>query len=115
MPAPTRLKTAASPTAARGDSARVEIDVAIALAVSWNPLVKSNMTATPIVIQSRIAVSCILDRDRLHHVGGVLACIHRRLQQVVDVFPLHELRRVLFAREQVADGRACEAVAFVFQ
>ena len=30
-----------SPTAKRGDIARVEIDVAIALAVSWKPLVKS--------------------------------------------------------------------------
>src|SRR5947208_8767331 len=68
--APTRLKTAARPTAARGERALVEMDVAIALAVSWKPFVKSNTTATPIVIHSRIAVSCILDRDRLHHVGG---------------------------------------------
>src|SRR5204863_198567 len=37
--APTRLKTAESPTAARGERARVEIEVAIALAVSWNPFV----------------------------------------------------------------------------
>src|SRR5438045_4692812 len=113
--APTRLKTAARPTAARGDSARVEIDVAIALAVSWKPFVKSNATATPIVIQSRIAVSCILDRDGLHHVGGVLACIHRRLEQVVDVLPLHELGGVRFSREEVADRGAGEAVALVFQ
>src|SRR5207302_9131095 len=33
--APTRLKTAARPTAGRGDRALVEMDVAIALAVSW--------------------------------------------------------------------------------
>ena len=32
-------------TAARGDSARVEIDVATALAVSWKPFVKSNASA----------------------------------------------------------------------
>src|SRR5205823_4681478 len=82
--APTRLKTAARPTAVRGDSARVEIDVAIALAVSWKPFVKSNATASPIVTQSRIAVSCILDRDGLHHVGRMLACIHRLLEPVVD-------------------------------
>src|SRR2546430_13963639 len=113
--APTRLKTAARPTAARGERALVEMDVAIALAVSWKPFVKSNTTATPIVTHSRIAVSCILDRDRLHHVGGVLACIHRRLEQVVDVLPFHELGGVLLPREQAADCRASEAVAFVFQ
>src|ERR1700759_4826190 len=39
MNAPTKLKTDDIATAARGDIARVEIDVAIALAVSWNPLV----------------------------------------------------------------------------
>jgi hypothetical protein len=40
--APTRFSAADSATAARGLSALVAIDVAIALAVSWNPLVKSN-------------------------------------------------------------------------
>src|SRR5438034_4792931 len=40
--APTRLATAAIATATRGGSARVEIEVATALAVSWKPLVKSN-------------------------------------------------------------------------
>ena len=33
-------------TAARGESARVETDVAIELAVSWKPLVKSKKRAT---------------------------------------------------------------------
>src|SRR5207248_4526436 len=36
---PTRLNTAASARAARGVSARVETEVAIALAASWKPLV----------------------------------------------------------------------------
>src|SRR5580698_7083978 len=40
--APTRFSTADRPTATRGLSALVAMDVAIALAVSWNPLVKSN-------------------------------------------------------------------------
>ncbi len=37
----------------RGGSARVAIEVAIALAVSWNPLVKSNASAVPTTITSR--------------------------------------------------------------
>src|SRR5579875_1831745 len=37
--APTMLKTAAMTSATRGVRARVEIEVAIALAESWNPLV----------------------------------------------------------------------------
>src|SRR4051795_5493835 len=39
--APAKLATDATRTARRGDSARVETDVATALAVSWNPFVKS--------------------------------------------------------------------------
>jgi hypothetical protein len=37
--------TAARPTATRGRSAPVAIEVAIALAVSWKPLVKSKASA----------------------------------------------------------------------
>ena len=40
--APTRFATDAIATASRGGSARVEIEVATAFAVSWKPLVKSN-------------------------------------------------------------------------
>src|SRR5919199_5364134 len=45
MNAPAKLRTAESATAKRGDIARVETEVAIALAVSWKPLVKSNTSA----------------------------------------------------------------------
>src|ERR1700722_14103755 len=43
--APTRLRTPDIATATRGDRAPVAIDVAMALPVSWNPLVKSNANA----------------------------------------------------------------------
>src|ERR1700728_529136 len=43
--APTRLSTPEIATATRGDRAPVAIDVAMALPVSWNPLVKSNANA----------------------------------------------------------------------
>lgn len=43
--APTMLREADSSTACLGFSARVAIEVAIALPVSWKPLVKSNARA----------------------------------------------------------------------
>jgi hypothetical protein len=43
--APTRFRTPAIVTAVFGESAPVAIEVAIAFAVSWNPLVKSKMSA----------------------------------------------------------------------
>ena len=43
--APIRFSTLDSPTATRGRSAPVEMDVAIALPVSWKPLVKSKANA----------------------------------------------------------------------
>ena len=45
MNAPAKFSTAAIATAVRGDSARVEIDDATTLAVSWKPFVKSNASA----------------------------------------------------------------------
>jgi hypothetical protein len=43
--APTRFNAPATRTATLGRSAPVATEVAIALAVSWNPLVKSNASA----------------------------------------------------------------------
>ena len=43
--APIRFSTPARSTAVRGFSAPVAIEVAIALAVSWKPFVKSNTSA----------------------------------------------------------------------
>ena len=45
--APTRLSTAATLTAVRGLKAPVAMEVAMALAVSWKPLVKSKASAVP--------------------------------------------------------------------
>src|ERR687892_818179 len=64
--APTKLSTAARLTATRGFSARVEIDVATALAVSWKPLVKSNASAVAMTIhRTRSSTSGVLDQDSL--------------------------------------------------
>ncbi len=44
--APAKLSTAELATAARGDIARVDTLVAIELALSWKPFVKSKKSAT---------------------------------------------------------------------
>lgn len=55
--APTRLSTADMATAVLGLRAPVEMVVAIALAVSWKPFVKSNTRAVTITIPRR-SVMC---------------------------------------------------------
>ena len=51
--APARLAIAATRTASRGESARVETEVATAFAVSWKPFVKSKPRATTTTTTSR--------------------------------------------------------------
>ena len=88
--APARLAIAAIATARRGDSARVETEVATAFAVSWKPFVKSKPERDDDdddeeeVAPMRLPV---LDEDRLEHVGGVLAGVDRLLEPLVDVLP----------------------------
>ena len=57
MNAPAKFRIAAISTAVRGDSARVEIDVATTLAVSWKPFVKSNASAVATTITSTTSAS----------------------------------------------------------
>ena len=58
--APTRFRMPASKTAVLGLSAPVAIEVAMALPVSWNPLVKSNARAVAIKI-TRMIISVLMD------------------------------------------------------
>src|ERR1044072_1007215 len=70
--APARVITAAMASAARGVSARVETEVAMALAESWKPFVYVNPSATPIVtIREKVSMSRsgLLHGDGLHRVG----------------------------------------------
>ena len=48
--APRKLSTAAIKIASFGEMARVETDVAMAFAVSWKPLIKSNTSASTITV-----------------------------------------------------------------
>ena len=55
--APARFATDAIATASRGESARVETEVATALAVSWKPLVKSKPSATTTTMDDEAATA----------------------------------------------------------
>src|SRR6201994_372549 len=66
--APTRLSTPDSATATRGPSAPVAIEVAIALPVSWKPLVKSNPNA---VTTTNTIITSFVTTVRVH--GGQVA------------------------------------------
>src|SRR4051794_38623847 len=83
MNAPAKFRIEASSTAKRGDMARVETDVATALAVSWNPFVKSNASAVATTMTRMMSLSTVpgpepcgsgvLDHDAGQRVRHVLA------------------------------------------
>src|SRR3954471_13842611 len=117
--APARFAIAAIRTASRGDSARVETVVATAFAVSWNPFVKSNASATTMTTTSRVSGglrrSPVLDEDRLEDVGGVLAGVDRLFELLVDVLPADDRQRVRAGAEEIGDRLAVEPVSLVLK
>src|SRR5712691_11718112 len=82
-----KLKNAAHITAYWGRSTRVATTVAIELAESWKPLVKSNASASTMTktTPADIARLRVLQNDRLHHVGDILNGVQRRLHGLNDV------------------------------
>src|SRR3990172_11846875 len=88
-----KLKNAAHATACRGVSTRVDTMVAIELAASWKPFMKSNASATRMrrtrtSMQVGAAGSGVLEGHALDDVGDVLAAVDRVLEGVVDLLPL---------------------------
>src|SRR3954464_15682544 len=72
MNAPANFRIAAIVTATLGGSAAVAIVVAIAFAVSWNPLVKSKLSAaatTRTTIRFPELILTTLTRHRVHRIG----------------------------------------------
>ncbi len=119
--APAKLKTDATRTAVRGESARVETLVAIAFAVSWKPFVKSKKSATDDDRDERevlhcLATSGVLDDDVRDDVRRRLAGVERSLERLVDVLPADDDQRVdpLVAEER-GERVAEDAVAFVLE
>src|SRR5215210_1862594 len=121
--APTKLRIAAIVTATRGAMARVEIDVATAFAVSWNPLVKSNASAVATTIQRTTSFamsrgkrrSGVLDDDALEDVRRRLAGVDGVLQTLEDVLPADHEHRVDPALEQGGQRLADDTVALVLE
>src|SRR3954470_12724887 len=107
MKAPTKLSSAARVTAALGGIARVEIEVATTLAVSWKPLVKSKASAVATTITRTTSLptlrassasfrwaSRVLDHDVLEDVRDRLRRVDGILEAVVDVLPADHHHRV---------------------
>src|SRR5690606_27547200 len=70
--APTRLSTAANATATFGLMAPVAMGVAIALAVSWKPLVKSKNRASAMTSATRIRGSTAGNQNMPPHLGQLV-------------------------------------------
>src|SRR5215216_7149560 len=77
--APAKLSDAAIRMAARGVSTRVETTVAIALAVSWKPLMKSKLTARMMTransVQPSVLSSGIFDYKTSQYVGNIFGFV----------------------------------------
>src|SRR5919108_472113 len=88
LPPCPRLKAAADSSCRRRNrpSTLVETTVAIELAASWKPLVKSNTSAsTTMATTETRARSGMLDDHGLHRVGDVLEAVEGLLQLLDDV------------------------------
>src|SRR5918999_1043060 len=113
----------------RGAIARVEIEVATTLAVSWKPFVKSNASAVattmmtvrswpsirpayPLMVTSALGV---LDHDALEDVRHVFGGVDRLLEALEDVLPADHHHRIDAVVEQRGDRLARDAVAVVLE
>src|SRR5512134_672167 len=114
--APTKFNPAAMKIALRIERARVEMQVAMALAVSWKPLMKSNASAATITsARSANELSGILERYPFEDVRRVLAAVRGRLQGLVDLLPLEDHDGILLMLEQIRDCVPADAVGLVLQ
>src|SRR2546430_7351984 len=79
--APATLRTPAISTAVPGANTRVATEVAMALAVSWKPLMKSKTRAMATIRTSvRRAALGILHHDSFQRVGDILGAVGGVLQ-----------------------------------
>src|SRR5437588_3788486 len=120
MKAPAKLSSEAMPIATRGGSARVDIEVATTLAVSWKPFVKSKASAVPTTSTSSRSLcirgrSRVLDHDALEDVGHPLGRVDRVLEALVDVLPADHHHGIDPRLEQRGHGLAGDAIAVVLE
>src|SRR3954454_7714364 len=117
--APNTFIVAAMSTAWPGDNTRVATEVAIALAVSWNPLIKSNpRPRTTIRTTTRNSVLGILAEDPFERMPDVLALVGRVFNQMVNLAPtdcFDQLRNLAHALIEGGKHLIENLVRFVFQ
>ena len=121
-----KLKKAAKATALLGERTLVETTVEIELAESWNPFVKSKMSAMPMMtmISSQVASimkssrflrsSRVPDRDIGKRICHVLAIVGRDLQVFIDILELDDGDRI-GCFEQVGHRMGKHIISQVFQ
>ena len=85
--APIKLSDAAMTTATRGLSTLVETTVAMALAQSWAPLVKSKISATTTMSTSSTGTSNILEHHLFQRVAEIGNHIHGTFDALVNLAP----------------------------
>src|SRR5215217_2452572 len=113
-----KLKKAAQMTASRGVRTLVETTVAIELAASWKPLVKSNTSASATIAMTESrARSGMLDDHGLHRVGHVFEAVEGLLQLLDDVLPDEQVAGRVLGVEvvEVGPGPAVQPVALVLE
>src|SRR5205823_10892715 len=97
-----------------GVSTRVAMTVAMALAVSWKPLMKSK--ATPSATTTiRIVTSGILLDHGAQDVSHVLTAVGGVLDDLQDFLPAEQLEPVAPLFDQPCQGRPQHAVGLVLQ
>src|SRR5690349_18266053 len=114
--AATKLKNAAQATARFGDSTRVDTTVAMELAASWKPLMKSKTSATATMRTTAVSsILRVLQDHAFDDVRHTLALVRGRLDEVVDLLPLDDRQRVRAALEEPAQPRAQDLVRLRLQ
>src|SRR5262245_5190818 len=102
--APRKFSTPAMAMACSGVRPRVATTVAIALAVSWKPLMKSNTTASTITAMSIAKPPSnglgVLDDDAVQDVGDVLGSVGRLLEKPVGLFPADQVEELVGPLDQ---------------
>src|SRR5689334_20839695 len=114
-----KLKNAAQITAICGLIAPVETIVAMELAASWKPFMKSKARATTTRKTSASMLmpgpSRVLEHDRFDDVGDVLRAIGDRFQQLVDLLHLEQVLDVGLFAEQLGHGAAHDLVGVALE
>src|SRR5437867_513623 len=113
--AATKLKKAAHTTAWSGVSTRVETTVAMELAASWKPLMRSQLKAMRTSKAMRVSTAGHRQNNPLDHVGHVLAAVGDDLHRLVDLLPLDDLDGVDRGLEHGGQALTQETVGTVLQ